>query len=260
MGDMQVEEKDGQFCVTAGGKDVKCFPTKDEADAYLETESGDDQQAEELSKKDAAIKALTAQLAAANAQVATLGAKVPQLEKYVNESEAEKTALREAARKSGNEQWLKSQMTEGNMKILPVEAPIVAHLLDQLTGNGGPILKAYAAGDGKELPAVDAFKSIFEIRKPGTLLFEEVSKGRGTETAGAPEATEQPVGAAQAKQVAVQLAKKFMEETGEKSLSAAMKKVYAKNPALKEMAAGVTPQGEAKADAGTEQMTRMFRR
>ena len=50
-----------------------------------------------------------------------------------------------------------------------------------------------------------------------------------------------------------------MAEKKEKSFQIALKAVYVVNPELKARAAGITPQGEAKEEAGVSSMTRMFK-
>lgn len=269
---MKVEEMDGQFCVTKDGAKVKCFPTQEEAQAYLETEGGG---GGKMSKElEARVAQLTKDLEASHkretdlqGQVATVGGQVKELseklgttEQRATAAEAEQAKLAEEGRKAAKEAWMKSLSVEGSARILPVEAPIVSHLYDVLSGaNGGTDLKVYEA-DGKKVPTLDAFKSIFECRKPGTVMFEELSQGKATEQGGAPSGTESSLSMSEARTVATSRAKKYMKEKGEKDFKVAYAVVLESDPALKEMAAGVTQEGAAKDEAGAAHMGIYFRK
>lgn len=266
---MTIKEQNGQHCVMDDSDDsvIKCFPSRGEAEAYMASENGETPGNTTLTQAQAEIKALTEKLEAAGrqnevlaGQVTTLSAKVPELEKYVSESEAEKVALRETARKAANEQWVKSLTAEGSVRLLPVEVPVVSHLLDWMTSPNGEGLKTYALADGKEQSNVEAFKSVFEQRQPMTALFSEMSKGTATEQGGAPAVVETATSMTAARDRATALAKAYMKEKNEKSFKAALTAVYKANPDLHRVAAGVTEQGEAKAEAGAAGMARMFKK
>ena len=103
-----------------------------------------------------------------------------------------------------------------------------------------------------------SLKSLFEGRTPGTFLFKELSSSSTTKDADKPVIAE--MSSSDAKQELVDLAKVYMTEKKEKSFKIALQAVYAANPELKERSAGITPQGEAKEEAGISSMTRMFKR
>jgi hypothetical protein len=102
------------------------------------------------------------------------------------------------------------------------------------------------------------FQSLFEARKPGTFLFKELSIGNATETAGAPDVKSFQT-YAEARAEVTRLAKAYMQEHGEKNFKVAVNAIYAKHPELKSAAAGVTPQGTQKAEAGAAKMQQLFR-
>jgi hypothetical protein len=223
-------------------------------------------------EQDAKIAELTAKLSAQEAQNATLqgqimelsdkvaefSAKLPAAEARAAELEAEKAELAEQKRKADKEAWLSAQTTEGNLKILPVELPIVEHVYDQLESGG---LKVYTTADGTEIDTLSAFKSLFESRKPGTMLFTELSQGRGTETAGEPDAGKTGImSISDARLEATRRAKEYIAQKPGATFKEALSHVYSADPDLKSKAAGVTPQGEAKAEAGQDRMVSLFRK
>jgi len=216
------------------------------------------------------IEELTAQLAVsvaekselekkysdASTKVTELSQKLPEAERKLATLEAEKADLTERNRVSAKQAWFTSITTMENLKLIPVERPLAEHLYDVLDGVQ---VKAYAATDGKDLTHLEAFKSLFESRKPGTLLFTELSVGTATETAGEPETTQALLHPSQAKAEAVKRAKAYILEHTGTSFKSALTYVYTVDPALKAMSAGVTPEGEAKAESGTAHFERMFK-
>ena len=169
--------------------------------------------------------------------------------------------MTEQNRVAARQTWLSMQTTKENLKILPVELPIVAHLYDLIEVGNGAAVKLYKTADGKEVPNLDAFKSLFEQRKAGTLLFTEVSKGEVTTTAGEPSASRaEIVSPAQPKAEDTTRAKKYMLDKNEKDFKVALRAVYEADPELKAMAAGITPEGAQKADAGKASMERQFKK
>jgi hypothetical protein len=188
-------------------------------------------------------------------RVTELSQKETSAQQRVVELEKEKAELAERNRVTEKESWFSSLTSESNLKILPVERPIVEHLYDTLSGGQ---VKAYSQ-NGKELSNLDALKSLFESRKPGTFLFKELSSGEATETAGQP-GTLELLRPSEAKAEATKQAKQYMKDKNEKVFSVALKAIYDANPDLKDMAAGITPQGQAKQDAGAARMGRMFKK
>ena len=204
---------------------------------------------------------LQGQVVAVGGQVKELSEKLGTTEQRATAAETEQARMAEEGRKAAKEAWMKSLTAEGSARILPVEAPIVSHVYDALSGaNGGVDLKVYKAGDGKEIPTLKAFMSIFELRKPGTLLFEELSQGKATEQGGAPPVTETSLSMSEARTVATGRAKKYMKEKSEKDFKVAYAAVLEQDPALKDMAAGVTQEGAAKDEAGSAHMGIYFKK
>ena len=217
------------------------------------------------------IAELTAQLAAsavektelekkysdATTKVTELSQKLPEAEQKLATLEAEKAELTEKNRVAAKQSWFTSITTSDNLKLIPAERAIADHLYDVLDGAQ---VKAYAAADGKDMTHIEAFKSLFESRKPGTMLFTELSVGNATVTAGSPDVKTEIVGMAQAKDEAVKRAKQYMQEHSDTPFKSALEKVYEADPGLKELSAGITSQGEAKADAGRSHMERLFPR
>ena len=205
----------------------------------------------ELTKKN---QELSAETEATKASVKELSDQRAIAELRTTELEAEKASLAEQARQDGKKAWFATLSTEANLKILPVEKPIVEFLYEMLDGGA---VKMYKATDGKELSGLETLKSLFEGRTPGTFLFKELSSSSATQDAGKPTVAE--MSASEAKQELVNMAKVYMTEKQEKSFQVALKAIYAANPELKARSAGITPQGEAKEEAGVSSMTRMFK-
>lgn len=209
----------------------------------------------------AQLKALQAKNEEAEGRSKTAEMKFVEFSQSVSEKdkrlaalEAEKADLIEKTRQTEKQAWFSALTSESNLKILPVEKPIVEHLYDQFSGG---VVKSYS-DNGKEVSNLDALKMLFESRKPGTFLFKELSAGTSTVTAGSPD-TKELMSPAEAKLKATQKAKQYMQEKNEKVFGVALKAVFDTDPDLKSMAAGITPQGVAKADAGQAHMGRMFR-
>lgn len=224
--------------------------------------------AKEMAEQTATIEALHAQIAEltkkneeAEGRIKVAETRVSEFSQSVSEKdqrlatlETEKAELAERTRQTEKQAWFSALTSESNLKILPVEKPIVEHLYDQFSGG---VVKSYS-DNGKEVSNLDALKMLFESRKPGTFLFKELSAGTSTVTAGSPD-TKELMSPAEAKLKATQKAKQYMQEKNEKVFAVALKAVFDADPDLKSMAAGITPRGAAKADAGQAHMGRMFR-
>ena len=226
-----------------------------------EDEIMDEEQKMKIAELTANLAAQEAENAGLKTQVSDLSGKVtefseklPVAEARAAELEAEKAALAEQARQDGKKAWFAALTTEANLKILPVEKPIVEFLYEMLDGGA---VKTYKADDGKELSSLDTLKSLFEGRTPGTFLFKELSSSSSTQDAGKPAIAE--MSASEAKQELTNMAKAYMAEKKEKSFQVALKVIYAANPELMARSAGITPQGEAKEEAGISSRARMFR-
>lgn len=242
------------------------------ADAAEDQNASDGVKGLTVDEQEQKIADLTAQLAesqATNADlekkytdasltVTTLSTKLPEAEQKLAALEAEKADLTERNRVASKQTWFTAITTSGNLKLLPVERPIAEHLYDVLDGRQA---NTYTASDGTPLSPLDAFKSLFESRKPGTLFFTELSVGTATDTAGNPVTdTHTFTTATEAKTEVVRLAKVYMQEHHEASFGIAYRAVLAANPALKEVSAGITARGAARAESGTAKMSRLFRK
>lgn len=259
---MEIQEIEGQFCVMKDGEKMKCFETKEEADAY---------QTSMMAERVAEVKALQMKLEGSERINKDLAAKVTSLEqttKNLSEryaaieqratvAEGELGVAKEVGRKAANETWIKEQTSEANLKILPVERPYVEFMLDMLTANVGTT-KTYA-DNGAELSPVQVFKKIYEQRKAGVVLFKEMSTGIATETARQGGGAHTYGSIAEARQAATILAKAYMEEKKEKRFDVAFKAVLNADPELKNAVGGATPEGQRKAQDGGSTLQRFFK-
>lgn len=244
-------------------------PSNDPSGINGGVHASDGEKGPDVDEKDQKIAELTAQLAAkdiekseiekkyseSSTKVAELSAKLPETEQKLATLEAEKAELAEQNRKATKQAWFTSMTSADNLKMLPVERPLAEHLYDLLDG---VTVKAYADANGTELSGMAVFQSLFEARKPGTFLFKELSIGNATETAGAPDVKSFQT-YADARSEVTKMAKAYMQEHGEKNFKVAVNAIYAKHPELKTLAAGVTPQGRQKVDAGAAKMSQLFR-
>lgn len=259
---MEIQEINGEFCVMKDGEKMKCFGTKEEADAY-QTSMMAERVAEvkalqmKLEGSERTNKDLAAKVVSLEETTRNLSAKFSAIEQRATSAEGELSIAKEAGRKAANEVWLKEQTSEGNLKILPVERPYVEFMLDLLTSDGATT-KTYS-DNGATLSPADVFKKIYEQRKAGTILFQELSKGTATDTAGQGTKVHEYGSIAEARQVATILAKAYMEEKKEKRFDVAFKAVLSADPALKAAVGGATPEGQRKAEDGTGTMQRFFK-
>ena len=244
-------------------------PSNDPSGINGGVHASDGEKGPDVDEKDQKIAELTAQLAAkdiekseiekkyseSSTKVAELSAKLPETEQKLATLEAEKAELAEQNRKATKQAWFTSMTSADNLKMLPVERPLAEHLYDLLDG---VTVKAYADANGKEISPLAVFQSLFDARKPGTFLFKELSIGNATETAGAPDVKSFQT-YAEARSEVTRLAKAYMQEHGEKNFKLAVNAIYAKHPELKSLAAGVTPQGRQKVEAGAAKMSQLFR-
>lgn len=256
---MEIEEIEGEFCVMKGGEKQKCFATKEEADAYqvsMMAQSAAEVKAlqQKLDASEKLNKDLTSKVTNLEQTAISLSAKFSELEERTKTAEVEAGQLKEQNRKTANEVWLSQQSTEGNLKVLPWEQPYVAFILDHMTGGS---VKTYA-DNGSDISPAEAFKKLYEQRKPGTILTEELSKGNATKTANQPEKHEYN-SLHEARAIATKRAKQYMSEHPEvKEFSSAFKTVLEQDADLKSAVSGVTAAGAQKAKEGTERMQRMF--
>jgi len=259
---MEIQEVNGEFCVMKDGEKMKCFGTKEEADAY-QTSMMAERVAEvkalqmKLEGSERTNKDLAAKVASLEETTKNLSAKFSAIEQRATVAEGELNTAKEAGRKAANEAWLKEQTSEANLKILPVERPYVEFMLDLLTSDGATT-KTYS-DNGATLSPAEVFKKIYEQRKAGTILFQELSKGTATDTAGQGTKVHEYGSIAEARQVATILAKAYMEEKKEKRFDVAFKAVLNADPALKAAVGGATPEGQRKVEDGAGTMQRFFK-
>ena len=257
---MEIEEIEGEFCVMKDGEKMKCFATKEEADAYqvsLMAQSAAEVKAlkQKLEASEKLNKDLTDKVASLDQLAVGLTAKFSELEERTKTAETESTQLKEHARKVANETWLSDMSNAVNLKVLPWEQPFVAFVLDHMTGGQ---VKTYA-DNGAELTPADAFKKLYEQRKPGTDLIQELSQGTSTNTANQ-SAKREYSSLPEARSIATQKAKAYMKEHPEvKTFSAAFKVVLDEDADLKAAVSGVTAAGAQKSQDGTERMQRFFK-
>ena len=263
-----IEERDGKHCVIGeGGEVMKCFPTREEADAYEASMMSEGAEVrnliQQLDEAKGQVRTLTERLSGLDAKMKVLTQQATATQEKLTAAEAEKATLAEQRRQSENTAWLDAQSTEANLRMTPKERPYASFVLDVLTSpnapNGGTQVKTYKAEDGKELTPVAVFKRLYESRTPNTALFEELSEGTATEDQGSPRTGEAPESMAEARFVATSKTRAYMKTSGEKDFRIAYAHVLDEDPVLKDAVAGVTPQGQAKADEGVAAMTRMYR-
>lgn len=260
-----IEERDGKHCVIGeGGEVMKCFPTREEADAYeasMMSEQAETrllkQQLEEAKGRE---RRLQEQVSGLDTKVKELSQQATDAQTRLTAAEAEKATLAEQTRQRENTAWLDAQGAETSLRMTPRERPYVAFVLDVLTApNGGTQVRTYKAEDGKEMTPVAVFKRLYESRAPNTVLFEEVSEGTATVDQGSPKGDDTPSSMAEARWVATGKARTYMQQSGEKDFKTAYAHVLNEDPALKDAVAGVTPQGQAKEEAGAAAMARLYR-
>lgn len=258
---MEIEEIEGEFCVMKDGEKMKCFATKEEADAYqvsLMAQSAAEVKAlkQKLEATEKLNKDLTDKVSSLDQLTVGLTEKFSAMEERTKIAEIAASQLKEQGRKAENEAWL-SKMTDAvNLKILPWEKPFVAFILDASTGGS---VKTYA-DNGAELSVAETFKKLYEERKPGMILTEELSTG-GATSAGAGAKIGEYSNYHEARREAVKLAKAYMQEHPEvKEFSVAFNKVLGASSELKEAVGGVSREGARKSQDGTSAMSRLFKR
>lgn len=257
---MEIKEIDGEFCVMKDGEKMKCFATKEEADAYqvsLMAQSAAEVKAlkQKLEASEKLNKDLSDKISSLDQLAVGLTAKFAELEERTKTAETEATSLKEQNRKVANEAWLSEMGNATHLKVLPWEQPYVAFVLDHMTGGQ---VKTYA-DNGADITPAEAFKKLYEQRKPGTDLIQELSSGGATKEAVQLEKREY-ASLVEARKIATDKTKEYMKEHPEiKQFSVAFKAVLDKDADLKAAVSGVTVAGAQKAQDGADRMQRFFK-
>ncbi len=183
-------------------------------------------------------------------------------------ADAEKAAAdaRDASRKQANEAWVAGMAEGAEPRMLPAERPFATYLLDVLTVPAGTQVKAYSekgkGKDGKDVEVdvspADAFRKLYELRGKGVIkgLFAQQTLATDASRAGGDEPAAEYATQDEARDVATERAKAYAKKHG-KDFSTSLKAVLDADPELKEVYAGVRPEGEAAAAAGVAKYTRI---
>ena len=210
---------------------------------------------------------IVAAFAAVEQETAELSEGKAAAENLVKKYEQQTLEAKDAARKAQNEAWIKSVAEGAEPRMLPTERPFATYLLDVLTAPEGTQVKAYTEkvkvkeGDKEvekdvELTPVVAFQRLYELRNKAVVaqLFTEISVSASTAGSGEPALPKTPE---EAKEVAVARAKEYAKAHEGTPFAKAYRAVLDADPDLKQLAAGIRPEGEAAAREGSARMAQL---